>query len=151
MNRQSAALAPGHGAPDADELARAAATAAALLELAIEESLAPVTTLGRALSHMSEAREPAAERGATLDACIESLQFHDRLVQQLTQVRDLLAGAAGAHLLTTDPCGWPALRERLRAQFTSESHRMLFNLLMPGEAAGVPVRLHAEEGSVELF
>jgi hypothetical protein len=44
------------------------------------------------------------------------------------------------------------LMENLRARFTSESHRILFNLLMP-DADGhshVP-SLHASEGSVELF
>ena len=151
MNRQPASLAPEHGELDAGELARAATTAAALLDLAIHESLAPVETLGRALSYIAAASGPAAGLCTELAVCIESLQFHDRMVQQLTQVRDLLAGAAAAHPLAADPFGWPVLRERLRAHFTSESHRLLFNLLMPGEAAGVPVRLHAEEGSVELF
>ena len=151
MNRQPASLAPGHGAPDADGLAHAAATAAALLDLAIHESLAPVETLGQALSRIAAAGAPAAELCTELAVCIASLQFHDRMVQQLTHVRDLLAGAAAAHPLTADPCGWPTLRERLRAHFTSESHRMLFKLLMPGEPAGGPVRLHPDEGSVELF
>ena len=151
MNRQSASLAPGRGERDAVELARAAATAAALLDLAIHESLASVETLGLALARIAAASGPAAPLCTELAVCIESLQFHDRMVQQLTQVRDLLAGAAAVHPLTADPCNWPALRERLRSHFTSESHRMLFNLLMPGEAAGAPVRLHAEEGSVELF
>jgi hypothetical protein len=33
--------------------------------------------------------------------CIESLQFHDRLVQQLTQARDLLTGLGAEPLLST--------------------------------------------------
>jgi hypothetical protein len=39
--------------------------------------------------------------------CIESLQFHDRLVQQLTQARDLLTGLAPNPRLPTAP-GLPA-------------------------------------------
>lgn len=35
-----------------------------------------------------------------LAVCIESLQFHDRLVQQLTQARDLLTGLAAKPLLS---------------------------------------------------
>jgi hypothetical protein len=31
--------------------------------------------------------------------CIESLQFHDRLMQQLTQARDVLTGLTGNKLL----------------------------------------------------
>jgi hypothetical protein len=138
------------------DLACAAATAASLIELALSESQRPVGELGEALSRVSAAvsagTPPAA---ADLDACVECLQFHDRLVQQLSQVRDLLAAVAAAGSGETAPGSrqsWPVLMENLRARFTSESHRILFNLLMP-DADGhshVP-SLHASEGSVELF
>ena len=138
------------------DLACAAATAAALIELALGESQRPVGQLGEALSRVSAAvaagRPPAA---ADLDSCVECLQFHDRLVQQLSQVRDLLAAVAAAGSGESAPGGrqsWSVLMENLRARFTSESHRILFNLLMP-DADGhshVP-SLHASEGSVELF
>jgi hypothetical protein len=36
-----------------------------------------------------------------LAVCIESLQFHDRLMQQLTQARDLLTGLGAKPLLST--------------------------------------------------
>ena len=152
MNRQTDSLATKHSARsarDADEFARTSSTAAALLELAIQESLAPVETLGRAFARIAAAPDTPATVRTELAVCIESLQFHDRLIQQLAHVRDLLAGAATAS--PADPLTWPQLREHLRAHFTTESHRMLFNLLMPGESTGTPVRLHAEEGSVELF
>lgn len=151
MTPQTVSPAPPERAREADELGRAAAAAAALIELSIRESLVPVEALGRALSRIAAAPESARELRADVAVCIESLQFHDRMVQQLTQVRDLLACAAARRPVTTDSLGWPVLRERLRAHFTSESHRMLFNLLMPGEDGDKPVRLHAEEGSVELF
>jgi len=151
--RGSRATSPVNSAYD---LACAAATAAALIELALSESQRPVGELGEALSRVSAAvsagSPPAA---ADLDACVECLQFHDRLVQQLSQVRDLLAAVAAAGSGETAPGSrqsWPVLMENLRARFTSESHRILFNLLMP-DAAGrshVP-SLHASEGSVELF
>ena len=139
------------------DLACAAATAAALIELALSESQRPVGQLGEALARVSAAvsagNPPAA---ADLDACVECLQFHDRLVQQLSQVRDLLAAVAAAGSGESSAPGgrqsWPVLMENLRARFTSESHRILFNLLMP-DAEGyshVP-SLHASEGSVELF
>ena len=138
------------------DLACAAATAAALIELALSESQRPVAQLGGALSRVSAAvsagNPPAA---ADLGVCVECLQFHDRMVQQLSQVRDLLSAVAASGSIEATPGGrqsWPVLMENLRARFTSESHRILFNLLMP-DAEGVShaPSLHASEGSVELF
>ncbi|MFZ1868391.1 MAG: hypothetical protein WAU49_07880 [Steroidobacteraceae bacterium] len=138
------------------ELACAAATAAALIELALSESQRPVAALGEALSSVSTAMSAGSQPAAPdLATCVECLQFHDRLVQQLSQVRDLLAAVAATGAADPAPGGrqsWPVLMENLRARFTSESHRILFNLLMP-DADGhshVP-SLHAGEGSVELF
>jgi predicted trehalose synthase len=146
----------GGPANSAYDLACAAATAAALIELALSESQRPVGALGEALSRVSAALSagtpPAA---ADLGVCVECLQFHDRMVQQLSQVRDLLAAVAAGGSGDSAPGSrqsWPVLMENLRARFTSESHRILFNLLMP-DADGhshVP-SLHASEGSVELF
>lgn len=138
------------------DLACAAATAAALIELALCESQRPVTALAEALSRVSaavSAGSPPAARD--LEVCVECLQFHDRLGQQLSQVRDLLAAVAAIGSEATAPGGrqsWPVLMENLRARFTSESHRILFNLLMPdSEGHSHAPSLHASEGSVELF
>lgn len=140
---------PAGSASVPDELAQAAETAAVLIERAIQDSAAPVETLARALARIA-ATASSASLGPELSACIESLQFYDRMVQQLTQIRDLLAGVARTRAL--EQRDWPALRERLRAHFTSESHRMLFNLLLPATGNGCEsVRLHAHEGDVELF
>jgi len=138
------------------DLACAAATAAALIELALGESQRPVTELGEALSRVSAAASAGTSPAASdLDTCVECLQFHDRLVQQLSQVRDLLAAVAAIGSDATGPGGrqsWPVLMENLRARFTSESHRILFNLLMPDtEGHTHTPSLHASEGSVELF
>ena len=134
----------------ATELVRSAETAAALIALAVSESQRPVEALGQALARIAAAvaaGEPP--RAADIAACIESLQFHDRMIQQLTHVRDLLAKVAVVP--EEDTAGWPALRETLRSRFTSESHRMLFNLLLPDQPDHGHIRLHADEGSVELF
>lgn len=151
--RGSRPASPGNSACD---LACAAATAAALIELALSESLRPVTELGEALSRVSAAASAGAKPDAgDLAICIECLQFHDRLVQQLSQVRDLLAAVAANGSADTTPGGrqsWPVLMENLRARFTSESHRILFNLLMPDSYGHSHApSLHASEGSVELF
>ena len=138
------------------DLACAAATAAALIELALSESQRPVTELGEALSRISAAASAGTPPSARdLEICVECLQFHDRMVQQLSQVRDLLAAVAAIGSEAMAPGGrqsWPVLMENLRARFTSESHRILFNLLMPDtEGLSHAPSLHASEGSVELF
>jgi predicted trehalose synthase len=138
------------------DLACAAATAAALIELALSESQRPVTALGEALSRVSAAvADDTPPSPGDLVTCVECIQFHDRMVQQLSRVRDLLAAVAAIGSEATAPGGqqsWPVLMENLRARFTSESHRILFNLLMPdSEGLNHAPSLHADEGSVELF
>jgi len=151
--RGSRTASPGNSACD---LACAAATAATLIELALSESQRPVVELGEALARVSTALSAGATPAARdLEICVECLQFHDRMMQQLSQVRNLLAAVAAMGSADATPGGqqsWPVLMENLRARFTSESHRILFNLLMPdSEGHSHAPSLHASEGSVELF
>jgi hypothetical protein len=147
--------------------------AAALIELSLQESNGPVERLSGALVRMAQLMQGrAGDSGGMSDTqraqfaremgiCIENLQFHDRLTQQLTQVRNLLATLAfdvltdaAGRPLDDNPHNWHVLLENLRARFTSDSHRILFNLLLPGLAGRKsvpPPALHANEGSVELF
>ncbi len=151
------------------EPATAVEAAAALIELAMNESQKPVDDLSAALGRMAQSlacfnHQAAAAAGPEQGSreqlardvaiCIESLQFHDRLVQQLTQVRNLLAtiAAESGNGESVDPQHWLVLVENLRARFTSDSHRILFNLLLPSDGGRVSTpSLHANEGSVELF
>jgi hypothetical protein len=92
-----------------------------------------------------------------LAVCIEGLQFHDRLMQQLAHVRNCLAE------LSTHKAGdgrgdgeesWAELRARLRRRLASDSQRALLDLLLPppGQHGGGDLRrLNASEGSIELF
>jgi hypothetical protein len=143
------------------DLNSAIEAAAALIALAMHESLTPVGDLSSSLARMagilgaSGAGElDRASLTRELSICVESLQFHDRLTQQLTQVRNLLASIAADTLpiAAVEPESWLVLVENLRARFTSDSHRILFNLLLPvsGGHMAAP-SLHANEGSVELF
>ncbi len=129
--------------PSEREPAAVAEAAAALLALAMEQSQAPVGELGSALERIARAldscnrlaeqrRTGTANAGALADmseqlqrevaVCIESLQFHDRLMQQLTH----------AHACLT------ALRSTASPQTAND---LLDTWL----------RRHASEGSVELF
>jgi hypothetical protein len=144
--------------------------AAALIQLSLHESNGPVEDLSGALGRLAQLvqTKPDTQTSAAefqnklardVAVCIESLQFHDRLAQQLTQVRNILATLAYSaptssvsRPLEGDPHKWMVMVENLRARFTSESHLILFNLLLPegGSRPAVPA-LHANEGSVELF
>jgi hypothetical protein len=171
----------------ASESATALEAAAALLDLAMNESHGPIEVLGSAVermtgtlaryAHLLEQRrvvEGAGNRlgdGASLDdlaarrdafeqeiaVCIETLQFHDRLMQQLAQVRNCLAmlrGTAGAPAAEPDEQSWVALRAALWGRLTSDSQRALFDLLLPTGAAPQSEelrRINPNEGSIELF
>ena len=79
----------------------------------MQETDAPIADISDALGRMAAAlndstADVAALRSAfsrDLAVCIESLQSYDRLLQQLTQARDLLTGSS-PHVLTG-----PARRE----------------------------------------
>jgi len=142
------------------DLNSAIEAAAALIALAMHESLTPVGELSSSLARVagilgsSSSELDRATLTRELSICVESLQFHDRLMQQLTQVRNLLASIAADTLpiAAVDPESWLVLVEKLRARFTSDSHRILFNLLLPVSGGQMTApSLHANEGSVELF
>ena len=91
-----------------------------LLMDGLQQSDIPISQLSGALARMAQTltdigtplfgeadANPTADVQVFRDAfardialCIESLQFHDRLMQQLTQARDLLTGLGAKRLLT---------------------------------------------------
>ena len=94
-----------------------------LLVHGLQQSDIPISRLSAALARMAETlthigtplfgqagAPPSADLQVLRDVfarelavCIESLQFHDRLMQQLTQARDLLTGSGSQQLLATVP------------------------------------------------
>lgn len=94
-----------------------------LLIHGLQQSDMPISQLSGALARMSQTLTDvgtplfgaaAAEADADLQVlrnafardiavCIESLQFHDRLMQQLSQARDLLTATAPPPLLAAVP------------------------------------------------
>jgi hypothetical protein len=143
------------------DAASAIQAAAALIALAMHESQLPVVELGGALTRLAGQLSERSDEvhfdkqllAHELAVCIENLQFHDRLMQQLTQVRNLLASLAAATLpASADQRSWNVLVENIRSRFTSDSHRILFNLLLPVSGVSMTApSLHANEGSIELF
>ncbi len=131
------------------DLEQTAAAAAALIELAIQESLAPIERLSLSLAGLA-AGGAGADLAPELTACIESLQFHDRMIQLLTQVRELLAHIAAGPDAAAAPVDWTGLREQLRENLGADSHRLLFDLLLPA-GGRQPAWLASESGGAELF
>jgi hypothetical protein len=159
--------------------------AASLLALAMQESHAPVGALGAALERMARAltrvgkaleRQRAGTRRAAggldaaavdivachetfereIAACVEGLQFHDRLMQQLAHVRNCLAELSHKSAVQ-NPEGeesWLHLRAKLWHRLSSDSQRALLDLLLPiapTHLGAEPRRMNASEGSIELF
>jgi len=149
-------------APGAAQHGQALEAAASLLALAMQESQRPVDELGGALARMTHAlaRSPEEHGGLAreLAVCIEGLQFHDRLMQQLAHVRNCLAELSAQQTGGAASPGeesWSELRARLRRRLASDSQRALLDLLLPPPGqhggGGDLRRLNASEGSIELF
>lgn len=161
--------------------ARALEGASVQIELALRESHAPVEYLGesvrrlsRMLSERSESLGGNQEDDGTSDeleelrgclgTCIEKLQYHDRMVQHLTHVRDYLAAIANQLDETETYRGteaapgaddWDELRDRLRERLTSGAQRELFDLVLGDDFGGNASKPanddYSAQGSVELF
>jgi hypothetical protein len=149
--------------------------AAVLLSLAMRDTESPVSDLGQALSRMvhtvtalrshatSQAKvvnggsdEQRKELENELFICIQSLQFHDRLIQQLAAVRNLLTSLASIGTLELSGFGakrWEELLGMLRERLSADEHHQLFDLLMRTGALDSELQdeVAPSEGSVELF
>jgi hypothetical protein len=148
---------------DTAETATAVEAAALLVSLAINGTHRPVEELGNALERLSRAALTASAqqaRGPTvasvapseqstrdLAVCLESMQFHDRLMQQLAFVRDLLTAILNHEPLDMAAYGaprWEALIALIKRRAPLDSRFELFDLLSPAQA-------REAEGSCELF
>ena len=178
----SAGTAPPAG--DDRELVAILGLAASQIEVAVREGEAPVATLGASVGaldaaaavldgclgqlpegpgtadvrHLLEAQRDALRHRAR-DATV-ALQFHDRLVQRLTHVRDSLAALGafvGSHARGGSAADWDGLRLRIRSQYSMEQERLMFDLLVAGATptqvlnALADLRTGGAAGHVDLF
>ncbi len=157
---------------------------ASQIEVALRDAESPVATLGRAVSALAAAADvlegslaqlPDVEACADVRRMLEAqrdalrhraqesavaLQFHDRLVQRLTHVRDGLA-ALGDFVDAQEHRGpaadWNGLRGRIREQYSMEQERVMFDLLVSGATpdqvltALADLRVGGAAGHVDLF
>ncbi len=80
-----------------------------------------------------------------------AMQFHDQLAQRVTHVRDAL-GDVHDELLSGETTDWTQLAAKMRAHYTMEDERRLFDLVMwafPGATGNREEE--ALPSSVELF
>jgi hypothetical protein len=166
------------------ELVSLLGLAASQIEVSLRDSEGPVATLGRAVGALAAAAEVLegslaqlpdgpgcdevrrmleAQRDALRRRAEESsvaLQFHDRLVQRLTHVRDSLAALgdfvdARAH--HGPGADWDGLRRRIRDQYSMEQERVMFDLLVSGAtpdqvlSALADLRVGGAAGHVDMF
>jgi hypothetical protein len=166
------------------ELVAMLGLAASQIEVSLCDAEAPVATLCRAVAALGAAAEvldgSLAQLGADADCedvrrmlaaqrdalrrrageATAALQFHDRLVQRLTHVRDNLAALGdfvhareheGAH------ADWDGLRRRIRERYSMEQERVMFDLLVSGATpdqvlrALADLRVGGAAGHVDLF
>ncbi|HZO21296.1 MAG TPA: hypothetical protein VFB37_02250 [Steroidobacteraceae bacterium] len=102
---------------DPSETTSVVEAAALLLARAIQETRKPVEDLGGALQLMSRTALAPEGLAEQLAVCVESLQFHDRLVQQLACARELLAGILSQKAPDLGACGagrWNAVLAAVR-------------------------------------
>lgn len=129
--------------------------AAVLLSLAMRDTENPVSEMCDALQRIAHtANNSGMQRDVAV--CIQSLQFHDRLIQQLAAVRGLLASVVSDAPLDVSGFGahrWEELLRMLRARLSEDTQHHLFNLLLRTGIVDTDGQrnLQAEEGSVELF
>ena len=147
--------------------------AAVLLSLAMHDTETPVAELGGALARIGGSLTEMRKRMATgsagaddawranldndLAVCIESLQFHDRLIQQLAAVRKLLASVVHegdtVNMAGFGAQRWENLLSMLRERLSVDTRHQLFDLLMRRGIVENDGRYgqQAQEGSIELF
>lgn len=116
-------------------------------------SVAAFTTIGARMRASGDATLAQHARAIEEEAgrAMVAMQFHDQLAQRVTHVRDAL-GDVHDELLSGRNPGWIELVTKMRAHYTMEDERRLFDLVMwafPG--ATVKREEEALASSVELF
>ncbi len=94
-------------------------------------------------------------------SAIIAFQFYDRLVQKLTHVSHSMETMADLILDPSrlfNPHEWTALQEKIRASYTMESERLMFDALMKGASIQDAMKqaeqkdgVQGQTGDVDLF
>jgi len=132
---------------------------AAMLDASAEAELLSraVAALGERGAHMRDTGGESTHAKALpilADAqrAMRALQFHDRLSQRITHVRDAMA-RLHASVATGPSAEWHKVNEAIRALYTMEDERQIFDALVTRRLPREEERSREPEqcGSVELF
>lgn len=132
---------------------------AAMLDASAEAELLSraVAALGERGAHMRDTGGDATHAKAlpiVADAqrAMRALQFHDRLSQRISHVRDAMA-RLHASVATGQGEEWQKVNEAIRALYTMEDERQIFDALVTRRLPREEERAREPEqcGSVELF
>jgi hypothetical protein len=150
-------------ARETDQIAPLLLLAVRQLEVAMEDAAAEAELLSRAIAALGERGVHMRDTGgdstqakalpilADAQRAMRALQFHDRLSQRVSHVRDALEKMHGG-LAIQDHDDWQMLKRSIRALYTMEDERRLFDSIVQRVPVGPePVREAIPCGSVELF
>lgn len=149
-----------------EEAIRVLRAASAQIELALNQSQAPVESLGETLRRLAsmlsdpaQVARPEAQAlmRADLLRAITGMQFHDRMTQHLQHVRDYLSGSA-THMAEqdADEAAWRGLHSRLHDRLLTETQRMhlgrdFLRGLLAQESQNRDASTAAKPGDIDLF
>lgn len=147
---------------DINHLAPLLLLAVRQLDAAMLDASAEAELLSRAVAALGERGANLRDTGgdttrakalpilADAQRAMRALQFHDRLSQRVNHVRDALA-RLHANVATGKGEEWRQLHESIRALYTMEDERQIFDALVQREAPREePARANQTDG-VELF
>jgi hypothetical protein len=123
------------------------------LEVAMQQAAAQVDQLAESIAQLSVLARQSGSADIEIQArrAMTAMQFHDQLAQRVTHVRQSLADVHDELLPGGSP-DWEALLRRMRAHYTMEDERRLFDLVLGRAMADGGVREdEALPGSTELF
>jgi len=150
------------------EAARVLLAASDQIDLALRQSQPSVDALGEALQNLANVLAATGKDGrsealialrAEMLRAITCLQYHDRMTQHLSHVRDYLAGSAEQMSSREDRAEeqWTGLHNTLREKLLSETQRMRLGRIFPSELVAEDssqardARGASKPGDIDLF
>ena len=150
------------------EAARVLIAASDQIDLALQQSQPSVDALGEALRKLATMLAASGGGGrsealvamrAEMLRAITCLQYHDRMTQHLSHVRDYLAGSAEQMSAQEDRSeeNWTGLHSRLRDKLLSETQRMHLGRIFPNgivaedQSPARDSRAASKPGDIDLF
>lgn len=147
---------------DINNLAPLLLLAVRQLDAAMLDASAEAELLSRAVAALGERGAQMRDNGgesthakalpfiADAQRAMRALQFHDRLSQRVTHVRDALS-RLHACVATGHGREWQQMRDAIRGLYTMEDERQIFDALVKRDPSRDEAREAATSGSVELF